>query len=684
MEMYTVGIWGYSFASIAYVIFSLLIIATHNKSSIAKWLLFSAFMAAIANIVGGLQISLGFSLQWAMFADSIKIAAFSVLILSFDIEKGNLKAILKNKLIGKYLLFWLGSSITCWMLSYALGHSYEYLFLLFVLLNLIGLVLLEQIYRSSTIEAKKSITPLVIALGFMAVFDFVLYAQATMVGGIEFDFWYVRGYLSGLAVPLLLISIRRFKAGTVRIFVSRNVVFYSSMLMIAGLYLLVMAVAGYLINYLGGEWGQLISFGFFMLGSIVLAVLLITETVRRKVKVFISKHFFANKYEYREEWLELIGKIETANAENYYQISLQIMMSKVEATGGTILKSIGNNRFAVKYSRGIELDEAFDKDLILLEHFTKHQGWIIDINQYNENPLSYPGLFIQSKIWRAAGVDILVPIFIGKVFYGFFVLAKSNEGKKLNWEDRDLLFAISKQLGNLISLNEANDKLAESKQFDAFNQMSAFLVHDLKNVQAQLALITSNATQHRNNPEFVDDVFETVESATERLAKVLTQLRNKHVAQSTSKKVDIGDIVERVIAQRNVINPQVSLKKKETCLALIDDERFFSVMNHLIQNAQEATDANGDIEVILENHTSGIKIVVSDNGCGMSESFIKTRLFKPFDTTKGNAGMGIGVFEAKQFFESIAANLTVESSEGEGTKMIIFLPTYTSNELPTT
>jgi putative PEP-CTERM system histidine kinase len=456
------------------------------------------------------------------------------------------------------------------------------------------------------------------------------------------------------------------------------------MLMIAGLYLLVMAVAGYLINYLGGEWGQLISFGFFMLGSIVLAVLLITETVRRKVKVFISKHFFANKYEYREEWLELIGKIETANAENYYQISLQIMMSKVEATGGTILKSIGNNRFAVKYSRGIELDDAFDKDLILLEHFTKHQGWIIDINQYNENPLSYPGLFIQSKIWRAAGVDILVPIFIGKVFYGFFVLAKSNEGKKLNWEDRDLLFAISKQLGNLISLNEANDKLAESKQFDAFNQMSAFLVHDLKNVQAQLALITSNATQHRNNPEFVDDVFETVESATERLAKVLTQLRNKHVAQSTSKKVDIGDIVERVIAQRNVINPQVSLKKKETCLALIDDERFFSVMNHLIQNAQEATDANGDIEVILENQTSGIKIVVSDNGCGMSESFIKTRLFKPFDTTKGNAGMGIGVFEAKQFFESIAGNLTVESSEGEGTKMIIFLPTYTSNELPTT
>ena len=223
-------------------------------------------------------------------------------------------------------------------------------------------------------------------------------------------------------------------------------------------------------------------------------------------------------------------------------------------------------------------------------------------------------------------------------------------------------------------MNEANDKLAESKQFDAFNQMSAFLVHDLKNVQAQLALITSNATQHRHNPEFVDDVFETVESATERLAKVLTQLRNKQVAQSTSKRVDLGDIIEQVIEQRNVITPQVVMNKNEQCLATIDDERFFSVMNHLIQNAQEATAEDGSVEVTLELSDGHINIIVRDNGCGMSESFIKHRLFKPFDTTKGNAGMGIGVFEAKQFFESVTGSLTVESTEGQGTKMIIGLP----------
>jgi len=674
MEMYTVGIWGYSFASIAYVIFVLLILAADNQSCIAKWVLFSALIAGGANIVAALQIYNGFSLQWAMLADVSKIMTFSVLTLSFNIEKGSIQENLKDKTVRKYLLFCLSSTAVFWGASYILKFSYEYLFLLFVLLNLTTLVVLEQLYRGANVKARRSITPLVIALGCISVFDFVLYAQATMVGGIEFDFWYMRGYLSALAVPLLLISIRRFKEGSVRIFVSRNVVFYSSMLMIAGMYLLLMAIAGYLINYFGGEWGQLVSFGFFILGSIVLAVLLITETVRRQVKVFISKHFFANKYEYREEWLALISKIETASAEDYYQMSLQIMMSKVEASGGVILKANASYHFEVKFSDALELDKSFNDDLNLLGHFTKNKGWIIDINEYAEDPLSYPGLFIHSKNWQSIAVNILVPILIGKAFYGFFVLSNVNEHKEFNWEDRDLLFAIAKQLGSFISLNEANDKLAEAKQFDAFNQMSAFLVHDLKNVQAQLSLITSNAKQHRDNPEFVDDVFETVESATERLAKVLTQLRNKQVAQSTSKIVDLGDIIKRVTAQRNVIEPQVVIKNIEECLATIDQERFFSVINHLIQNAQEATSNDGLIEISLTKQQEYINIVVSDNGCGMSESFIKSRLFKPFDTTKGNAGMGIGVFEAKQFFESVAGSLTVESVEGQGTKMNICLP----------
>jgi putative PEP-CTERM system histidine kinase len=355
-------------------------------------------------------------------------------------------------------------------------------------------------------------------------------------------------------------------------------------------------------------------------------------------------------------------------------MATQIMMSKVDAYAGAILKKVTGQRFSVQYSEKLLLDDTFNQQLVECSLFCQRQGWIIDIEEYRQTPTVYPGLSLDLSLFDTKDIRIIVPIFIGKALYGMFILAGKNEVKQLNWEDRDLLFAISKQLGNFVSLHEANDKLAESKQFDAFNRMSAFLVHDLKNVQAQLALITSNAEKHRDNPEFIADVFETVESATERLSKVLSQLRNKQAAQSKSELVDISAVINSVIEQRNIELPKVTFDKINHCEMAIDNETFHSVLNHLIQNAQEATSKDGWVKVELTQRENHIGIKISDNGCGMSTDFINNRLFKPFDTTKGNAGMGIGVFEAKQFFEGIAGIIKVESIEDKGTVFIIDLP----------
>ena len=673
------GTIGYSLASVAYALFSLLIIAARNNTLLARWVLLCTLVTCGSSVVASLQIKLGFSLQWAMLADCLKISCWSLLIILFNTEDRTIKALSKNYYVRQYLSVWLLLVVASWLTSYWLDYAYEYIFLLFIVLNLWMLVLLEQLYRNANLQVRWAIWPLVIALASITVFDFVLYAQATMVGGIDFDFWFSRGFLALFVVPLLLISTRRVKNGEVRIFVSRNVVFYSSMLMIAGAYLLLMALTGYVINYIGGEWGSLVSIGFLMLSGIVLIALLITESLRRRVKVFIAKNFFANKYEYRDEWLNLIEKIETTSGESHYQMATQIMMSKVDALGGAIIKRVTNHNYQQQYSQGIDINENLEEQLIEVGLFCQKQGWIVDVNEYEQSPTVYPELSLDVGCCRQQKIQIIVPIFIGKAFYGLFVLANESRIKQLNWEDRDLLFAVSKQLGNFISLYEATDKLSESKQFDAFNRMSAFLVHDLKNVQAQLALITTNAEKHRDNPEFVDDVFETVESATERLAKVLSQLRKKHVEQSANRQVELADIINKVVSQCNIKQPEVTFEHHGDCRTLIDHESFHSVMHHLIQNAQEATEKNGWVKVTLAEKKRTIKITIEDNGCGMSEEFINTRLFRPFDTTKGNAGMGIGVFEAKQFFENMAGVIKVESNPGQGTMFTISLPVDAKN-----
>ena len=58
----------------------------------------------------------------------------------------------------------------------------------------------------------------------------------------------------------------------------------------------------------------------------------------------------------------------------------------------------------------------------------------------------------------------------------------------------------------------------------------------------------------------------------------------------------------------------------------------------------------------------------------MDEKFIAERLFKPFDTTKGNAGMGIGVYEARDYILKFSGSIAVDSKPDEGTTFTIRLP----------
>lgn len=672
--MELVGLVGYAIASVAFIILCLLLIASRNKALPCRLMLTASLFTAITSAASAFQLNHYFSFGAVFILLSVQLFFWTIIVLSTRAQVNSIKQLLANQSIRKYSSIWLLSSLLVLSAIFFLENASQYLFLYFLCLNLLLIVYLEQLFRNAANKAKWALWPLVVALGVGSIFEFVMFAQAYMTNQLEYLFWYIRPFILIISIPFLLISTRRMKDWSVRVFVSRHVVFYSSMLLMAGGYLLLMALAGYVINYIGGEWGDFISVMFLILASVVLAALIITETLRRKVKVFIAKNFFANKYEYRDEWLDLISKIETTNAESYYQMATNIMKAKLDAEAGAILKKVNSHSFQTKYCNGLDIDEALSNQLLILSKFCHKKGWIVDIQEYGRNPNLYDDLDLDLTIFQQQLVNVVVPIFIGKAFYGFFVIAKRKNCQPLNWEDRDLLFAISKQLGNFISLHEANDRLAESKQFDAFNRMSAFLVHDLKNVQGQLSLISANAKKHRNNPAFVDDVFETVESATNRLDKMLTQLRNKQVAQSKNTEQDINQLLEKVIEHCNVNQPTVTLEADDDIRLFIHGETFQSVMHHLIQNAQEATKKDGWVKVHLSATEQNIIIKISDNGCGMSEDFIKNRLFKPFDTTKGNAGMGIGVFEAKQFFEGNAGLLEVSSIEGQGTVFTLTLP----------
>jgi len=69
-------------------------------------------------------------------------------------------------------------------------------------------------------------------------------------------------------------------------------------------------------------------------------------------------------------------------------------------------------------------------------------------------------------------------------------------------------------------------------------------------------------------------------------------------------------------------------------------------------------------------------IEVVDDGAGMEPDFVRERLFRPFDTTKGSKGMGIGAYQARTFVVEAGGSLRVESEPGKGTRFAIRLPVY--------
>lgn len=545
-----------------------------------------------------------------------------------------------------------------------------------ILVSVALLSILETIYRKSQ-DRRWQFKPLLLAFGINLLFDFYLFTEAALLDRIVPQTWMARGWIHLVTLPLLVLSINRIKHWGINVYISRDIVLQSSLLLGAGLYLCLLAVAGYYIKFFGGNWTTLLQIVFFGVGATALVVILFSESIRGRFKVFITKHFFANTFDYREKWVELtreLKQIEFANV-NTAEVSLQAWCHAVGYSYGCLVRfqhdqfkaiaNVGNLQFGAAELKAIKI--------VMSELTNKH--WLLDFSD-PKDPLIQQ---LQSKYGlQGLHFSLLIPVMKNNQLWGFCLLqGTENEKLRLNWELRDYLNAVTEQISSYLFMDEASKALSENAQFVAFSRMSAFVVHDLKNVKAQIDMLLKNAIKHRHNPEFVDDAFATIEAMQSRLQNMLAQLTNKQNSHEQVKKTAIGPLLTQLINERCSSNlPVPTLNLQSDCLLTIDAERFSNVLYHLIDNAQQATADTGSVIVTVSHEDNQLCIDISDTGCGMSQEFIQSRLFKPFDTTKGNAGMGIGAYDALTFIHQQQGKLLVNSEVDKGTTFTISLPLH--------
>lgn len=545
-----------------------------------------------------------------------------------------------------------------------------------VVLALIGLVLVERLYKSTHGSGRWSVKYLALGLGGIFVYDFFMYADALLVKTMDHELWAARGAVQALAMPLIAASAARNPDWSLDIYVSRRAALGTTSVALAGLYLLVMAVSGFYIRAYGGAWGGTVQTVFLAAALLVLMALLFSSQLRAKTSVFLSKHFFNYKYDYREEWLRFIRTLSGVSDDGPLGMRvIRALAQPLESQAGMLWRVHGDAYVpaATWNLSPPDLETATEPANSDLVRALREQEWIVERPEWEVEPNRY-GIDRVHWLSSVGRAWLIVPLINETRLMGFVVLAESKAGTGFNWEDRDLLKTAARQAASFLAQEEAAADLTRAKQFEAFSKLSAFVAHDLKNVISQLSMVARNAERHKHNPVFVDDAMRTVDNAVARMNRLMAQLRRG--GQSEPREtVDLVALLHRVAESRASKGPAPGVTSAVEAMPIrIEVDRLQTILEHLVDNAQEATPAGGTVELRLSLIQGSIRVEVADTGVGMTPDFVRDRLFKPFDTTKGSKGMGVGAYEARDFVQGLGGKLEVHSEPEAGTQIEIQIP----------
>ncbi|WP_152206743.1 XrtA/PEP-CTERM system histidine kinase PrsK [Marinobacter changyiensis] len=546
-----------------------------------------------------------------------------------------------------------------------------------IALSLLGICLVEQIWRNSVSFGRSSVKYICIGIGTLFAFDFFMYADALLFGQISSAFWNARGGVNALIVPLFAVNMINTRKQPVDFQLSRSAIFHVGTLVFAGGYMLFVAAGGYYVRILGGDWGEALQVLFFTMLMTLFATLLVSRRFRARVMIQISKNFFDYKYDYREEWLKMTQVFSNLSDDPPLpERVIRILSGLVESNAGVLWVQNEQGNYVLSKSVNLAPPKytTIDNKAELVRFFQQRE-WIIDLNEYRLDPIRYNLIEIPDSILKFPDGWLIIPMYLGDELYGIALIGAPYSRVELNWENFDLVRVVARQTSNLLAQADAQNRLSRAMQFEAVSKTSAFMVHDLKTIIAQLSLLVKNAPKHRDNPAFIDDMIRTTDHAVQKMTNLVDHIRKPSDSAGDVQPIDLYTLISELAAHHARNQPQPTVEgPKEQVIVHADPEQLRSVLSHLIQNAQDATPPDGQVSLALKTASGQVVLFIQDSGTGMTEDFIQMQLFKPFESTKGLTGMGIGAYQAREYVRRIGGNIDVTSEPGVGSCFSVRLP----------
>jgi putative PEP-CTERM system histidine kinase len=539
---------------------------------------------------------------------------------------------------------------------------------------ILALVNVEATFVTASSSEKWKIKFEVVGIGGILAVLIFYYSQGLLYRTINMNLIPARAGI--LVISSLLIAYSKFFRGNnVKIAVSHYVLYRSFTILAVGLYLLALGIVGEGMRYMGVSVSRDLTVFIAFASGIGLTVILLSGRLRRKAHVLVNKHFFRHKFDYRSEWLKFSGTL--ALCSTLEEVNHAILATYRETFGmkgaSLYLRDGSQGKYVHAASQGTASANSLELPAAsgLISYFM-NGGRVF-------NPLDgeYEPAAEEAALIRQTCARLMVPLISNEQVVGFVVLREQLAQEKLIYEDFDLMRTLGKQAAVSIVNLRLFQELAETREIAVVAKISSFVIHDLKNQMSSLSLLIDNAEEHIDNPEFQQDMLDTVRNTVHRMRNLMQKLRGIPEKSSVhAEPVDLRALAEKTVEDLRVTRPGVDMRWHGTpVVSMVDEEEVRKVILNLLLNAYDATAGRGIIEVETGYNGGMARIRVSDNGCGMSEGYVQNDLFKPFRTTK-EKGLGIGLYQCKQIVEAHGGKIEVQSRVDEGTAFTVCLPLH--------
>ena len=532
---------------------------------------------------------------------------------------------------------------------------------------IISLINLEATLREAQPSIRWKIKFDIIGAGLIIVVLIAFYSQGLLYRALNIDLIPVRSAMIITGLCLMAYSGLK-REEEIRIKLSSRMALNSVVLIAGGIYFLGIGIMGQGMKHLEVSFQDSLQLFVALLSGLGFIIIFLSESIRRKIKVFLHKNFLENKYDYRTQWQEFTNVLVRArNREGVYGAVIAGFLSTLGMSWGALyLKEQNNSDFICAHALAMDPGKTRFSSSDALVNYMALRKWLVDVH------LECPDLTKEQKeMFQNWKICFVVPLFLNETLEGFVLLGNPvNTSETYNYEDYDMMKSLACQGFSVIQNMRLAEELAAARDMEAAGRVSAFILHDLKNLVYALSLILDNARQYIDNPEFQQDMIESLTATVDKMNMLVFQLKDLPGTPKLEKQnLDLMHIASE--AKNQIRNKRIEIRGDQVIVEA-NEKELHKVMINLLVNALEADKTGGPVFLEVGTNDREPFFRVSDSGCGMSDDYLK-HVFSPFMSTK-KKGLGIGLYQCKRIVDIHGGRIEVDSKKDQGSVFTVRLP----------